>query len=341
MTTESRFNYPETYPKREPFFVNKAEREFIYSEGIPRYGAHCYALYSTIGQTQDRSRDKRPVPFHNGSLAHITDMTIPQMIRARSKLRKAGLLFVIDGTRTKKTEYGITIQGEFETEIKELSKEVVVEAEIVRESSANCRETVGETYLTNNHLTSNPPPQGTWSEIEKELRSLGISATLKTIKAAQDSKAIVDDVAAIIAFYKLTNSKTPGAFGPGALKDRIERFTQGTPPDQSWPKPSVQATQDADDQKRLQDQAKRHARSLEAKERKAKELQRRKDKVEAYRIELDALGDDEMLSMIAGTGNEIMLGSFQRKKSVGVHRGDLTIECFLVDLLQPEMAEVA
>lgn len=138
-------------------------------------------------------------------------------------------------------------------------------------------------------LGSGSPPD--WAEVEEDLFSLGVGAAAAAIREARNRECQPADVARLIAHYR----SQPGAWGPGAIHDRVCSARPGEDPTSGWAVPSAdwQRQQQQARQAEQREQASRESAELrnERQDRQAASQQREAE----FGPLLDAMRDEDCL----------------------------------------------
>lgn len=147
----------------------------------------------------------------------------------------------------------------------------------------------------------NPPPPSeinnpTWREVEEILISeFGVGRPGKAVAAARENGCATADVLRLIEYAR----SKPGAYGAGAIYNRISEAWPGRDPAQGWPEESKRYRQ-------RQSRTRRNDRQAQlARETRERDERKRQDQAERQRLEsefgpvLDAMTRDQLRAYVA------------------------------------------
>ncbi|MEO8166467.1 MAG: hypothetical protein ABI619_13835, partial [Betaproteobacteria bacterium] len=153
-----------------------------------------------------------------------------------------------------------------------------------------------------------PVTSDDWAEVEAALIRCGVSKTNDAIKTAQRNEASPQDVLAIVEYAE----GKPGAYGPGAIFNRIENHRPEQPVDCGWP------AEDDRFRRRRDAEAKRERKAQEELVRQEQERQRAADRLEAETLEreygpmLDTMSEAERIAFAEAHLDTFHLQRFRR-----------------------------
>jgi len=99
-----------TYPKRPPFFANKAIRAAIKTCVANEHGQDVFCLLCVIASTEDAAHYRRPVTFYSGQLMPLIGILSDSTFkRVRQRAVDSGWLVYIPGAKRKPASYFVTI----------------------------------------------------------------------------------------------------------------------------------------------------------------------------------------------------------------------------------------
>lgn len=129
---------------------------------------------------------------------------------------------------------------------------------------------------------------GGWGALILELERLDVGLAADTAGEIARRGGGPEDLAALLAAYRAQ----PGAWGPGAIVTRVQRWRPGQDPTKHWP-PESAAYQAAERRRLRQDALRRSAEQRQARQQQRDQEQRQRDADEAeYGPLVDALGRD-------------------------------------------------
>ena len=164
-----------------------------------------------------------------------------------------------------------------------------------------------------------PPCPGAWAGVEGALIQLGVFAPRQAIEGARDGGATPEDVRAVLEVYQ----SQPGAWGPGAIRNRVLICRPALDPAEGWPATSPdydrQRQADSEGEKRKErqaEQAREDARRAEAKRAAVQQEQTWGPVLDQLKPdELDQLAD----SVLGQTGPAVT--HYRRRGATGMVRG--------------------
>lgn len=146
-------------------------------------------------------------------------------IRSAKRLTTAGLVEISPGKRHRSNLYRL-VDGRTDATTGSRTR--------ATDTSSTHATPSGATVRPNQEPDNKEPPpsqSGDWSEAEAALLEFGVGRIDDAVGAARGNGLSADDVVAIVEFAK----SKPGAYGPGAVYDRIVYGRAGQSPASGWP----------------------------------------------------------------------------------------------------------
>ncbi|QDT84611.1 hypothetical protein [Gimesia chilikensis] len=180
----------------------------------------------------------------------------------------------------------------------------------------------------NPKLINPPPPSGTnnptWREVEDLLISeFGLGRPGKAVSAARENGCATADVLRVIEYAR----SKPGAYGAGAIYNRISEARPGRDPAQGWPEENKRYRQRQSRTRRNDQQAQLAREARERDERK------RQDQAERQRLEsefgsvLDGMTRDQLRAYVAEHCQPVIAQAIARNpdahRSEGLYRTEI------------------
>tara|TARA_R100000808_G_scaffold7070_1_gene20790 strand:- start:9407 stop:10420 length:1014 start_codon:yes stop_codon:yes gene_type:complete len=162
------------------------------------------------------------------------------------------------------------------------------------------------------------PFHPTWLWIQTRLEALGCFQAKKALEEAKSLGATPEGVVAVLEHA----AKHPGAWGPGAIRNRVSVSHPGLLPDQGWPKPSEeylrrrQASLEEEERKKSRERSDVEQRRVEA-------VKKVHDQLEvAHGSYVDSLTKDEGMELAERLfeENSFFLQMFRRQGMTGLAR---------------------
>lgn len=160
--------------------------------------------------------------------------------------------------------------------------------------------------------------QDGWGEVVDEMRSLGVSRAAEAVEQARARGVALEEVTAIVGHY----GHKIGAWGPGALFERIRNARPGEQPDQHWPPPAKAFTDLIVDQRRREQLKADHAKQEQSRRERA-EFQEREAR---WGARIDAMSKGEIEKLLAYQVS--LLGLFKRVGRESPMVREFLFECF-------------
>lgn len=156
-----------TYPKRPPFFANKAIRAAVKTCVAQEHGQGVFSLLCVIAMTEDARKYTSEVTFWNEQLAAVAGFSnVKAMDRQREKAIESGWLVYIPGAKAKPGRYWVEVPVKFQGLDNAPTDEGDMEEFVTPLSTSNLTKEVGKEPGDNRELsgvTTGKEPGSKWA----------------------------------------------------------------------------------------------------------------------------------------------------------------------------------